>query len=212
MKRRLMRIFSQLYSTFGPQRWWPAESSFEVIIGAILTQNTSWQNVEKAILKLKTKKLLRAENIQRISLKQLASAIKSSGFYNVKALRVKEFVKFFLSSYSGSIKKLAQQELIPLRKQLLAVKGIGQETADSILLYALNKPVFVIDAYTLRIFSRHGLIKESADYATAQDIFMRNLKGDTKLFNEYHALLVKVGKDFCRKQNPKCEICPLHGQ
>jgi len=212
MKRRLMRIYHQLYSAFGPQRWWPAESSFEVIMGAILTQNTSWQNVEKAILKLKTKKLLTAEHIQHISLKRLASVIRSSGFYNVKALRIKEFVKFFLNSYSGSIKKLAQQELTPLRKQLLAVKGIGQETADSILLYALNKPIFVIDAYTLRIFSRHRLIKEAADYAAVQNIFMRNLKCDTKLFNEYHALLVKLGKAFCRKQNPKCEICPLHDQ
>ncbi len=212
MKRRLMRIYHQLYFAFGPQHWWPASSSFEVILGAILTQNTSWQNVEKVILKLKAKKLLTAEGIQHIPLKRLASVIRSSGFYNIKALRIKAFVKFFLTRYLNSIKNLAQQELIPLRKQLLAVKGIGQETADSILLYALNKPIFVVDAYTLRIFSRHKLIKETADYTTVQDIFMRSLKHDTKLFNEYHALLVKLGKDFCRKHNPKCEICPLHGQ
>ena len=212
MKRKLMRIYHQLHFAFGPQCWWPARSSFEVILGAILTQNTNWQNVEKAILKLRTKKLLTPKKIQDISLKRLASVIRSSGFYNIKALRIKEFVKFFLSSYSGSIKKMSQRELTLLRKQLLAVKGIGQETADSILLYALNKPVFVVDTYTKRIFSRHGLIEGSASYIDVQNIFMRSLKCDTKLFNEYHALLVKLGKDFCRKQNPKCEICPLHGQ
>lgn len=212
MKRKLKRIFSQLYSAFGTQHWWPADSNFEVIVGAILAQNTSWLNVEKAILKLKARGLLAPQHLYRLSPEDLAAVIKSAGYYNIKAARLKEFVKFFLGSYAGSIKKMSRQELIPLRKQLLAVKGIGPETADSILLYALNKPVFVVDAYTKRIFSRHGLIKQEADYAQAQGIFMRNLKPDAKLFNEYHALLVKLGKDFCRKQNPKCEICPLHGQ
>lgn len=212
MKRKLKRIFLQLYSAFGPQHWWPADSNFEVIVGAILAQNTSWLNVEKAILKLKARRLLAPQLLSRLSLKELAAVIKSAGYYNIKAARLKEFVKFFLGGYAGSIKNMSREELIPLRKQLLAVKGIGPETADSILLYALNKPVFVIDAYTKRIFSRHGLIKEEADYAQAQGIFTRNLKPDAKLFNEYHALLVKLGKDFCRKQNPKCEICPLHGQ
>lgn len=212
MKRKLNSIFLQLYSAFGPQRWWPADSNFEVIVGAILAQNTSWLNVEKAILKLKARGLLTPQHLYRLSLSQLAGLIKSAGYYNLKAARLKEFLKFFLDDYAASIKSMSQQELIPLRKQLLAVKGIGPETADSILLYALNKPIFVIDAYTKRIFSRHGLIKEAADYAQAQGIFMRNLKPDAKLFNEYHALLVKLGKDFCRKQNPKCETCPLHGQ
>lgn len=204
-----MRIYQKLYAAFGPQDWWPARSSFEVILGAILAQNTSWQNVQSAILELKTKRLLTIRKIRSIPVNRLALAVRSSGFYNVKALRIKEFVGFLWSHYSGSIKKMSQQKLIPLRRQLLAVKGIGPETADSILLYALNKPVFVVDAYTQRIFSRHKLIKPEADYAAVQNIFMDNLKCQAKLFNEYHALLVRLGKDFCHKQNPKCEACPL---
>ena len=212
MKRRLNRIFVRLNSVFGPQHWWPADSSFEVIVGAILTQNTNWSNVEKAILALKKKKCLNPEGLLKLSHYTLAGLIKSAGYYNVKAGRLKNFLKFFFNFYSANIKRMGSQDLTTLRKQLLAVKGIGPETADSILLYALHKPVFVIDAYTKRIFSRHRLLAEDVTYEQAQDIFMRNLKNDTKLFNEYHALLVKLGKDYCRKQNPKCEICPLHGQ
>jgi len=212
IKRRLDRIFLRLYSVFGPQHWWPADSKFEVIIGAILTQNTNWANVEKAILALKEKKLLNPEALFRLPPRQLAGLIKSAGYYNLKAARLKNFLKFFFSLYSADIKRMAAQDSITLRRQLLAVKGIGPETADSILLYALNKPVFVIDAYTKRIFSRHRLLTEDAAYDQAQDIFMRNLNKEAKLFNEYHALLVKLGKDYCRKHNPKCEICPLHGQ
>jgi endonuclease III related protein len=212
MKRRLNRIFSRLYSAFGQQHWWPADSSFEVIVGAILTQNTNWANVEKAILRLKEKKLLDARRLLIISPSKLAVLIKSAGYYNVKAVRLKNFIRFFFTMYSGNIKRMGSQDLMILRKQLLAVKGVGPETADSILLYALNKPVFVIDTYTKRIFSRHHLLEERATYEQAQDIFMRNLKNNAGLFNEYHALLVKLGKDYCRKQNPKCEVCPLHGQ
>ena len=212
MKRRLNRIFLRLYSSFGPQNWWPADSSFEVIVGAILTQNTNWANVEKAILSLKEKKYLNPERLLKLSLHRLAVLIKSAGYYNVKATRLKNFIRFFFSYYSADLKRMGAQDLVTLRRQLLAVKGIGPETADSILLYALNKPIFVIDAYTKRIFSRHRLLKEDVAYEQAQDIFMRNIKNDTKLFNEYHALLVKLGKDYCRKHNPKCEICPLYGQ
>ena len=210
--RRLSRIFLRLYSAFGPQHWWPADSSFEVIVGAILTQNTNWGNVEKAIFALKDKKCMNPEGLLKLSPHRLAGLIKSAGYYNVKAARLKNFLGFFFSFYSGDIKRMGSQDIITLRRQLLAVKGIGPETADSILLYALNKPVFVIDAYTKRIFSRHRLLAEDATYEQAQDIFMRNLKNDLGLFNEYHALLVKLGKDYCRKQNPKCEICPLYGQ
>jgi endonuclease-3 related protein len=212
MKRRLNRIFVRLNSVFGPQHWWPADSSFEVIVGAILTQNTNWSNVEKAIFALKKKKCLNPGGLLKLSHYKLAGLIKSAGYYNVKAGRLKNFLKFFFNFYSADIKRMGSQDLTTLRKQLLAVKGIGPETADSILLYALHKPVFVIDAYTKRIFSRHRLLAEDITYEQARDIFMRNLKNDTKLFNEYHALLVKLGKDYCRKQNPKCEICPLHGQ
>jgi len=212
MKRRLNRIFLRLYSAFGAQHWWPADNSFEVIVGAILTQNTNWANVEKAILKLKDKKALNARKLLALSPYKLAALIKSTGYYNLKAARLKNFIKFFFAMYAGNIKRMGLQDLTFLRKQLLAVKGVGPETADSILLYALNKPVFVIDAYTKRIFSRHHLLNEDTTYEQAQGIFMRNLKNDTKLFNEYHALLVKLGKDYCRKHNPKCEICPIHGQ
>ena len=212
MKRKLSRIFYRLYAVFGPQHWWPADCVFEVMVGAILTQNTNWSNVEKAILALKEKKLLNARRLNQLAPKKLASLIKSAGYYNVKAARLKSFLKFFLETYAGKVKFMGAQDLTILRKQLLAVDGIGQETADSMLLYALNKPIFVVDTYTKRIFSRHGLIKEEAQYSEVQDIFMRNLKPDVKLFNEYHALLVKLGKDYCRKHNPKCEVCPLHGQ
>ncbi|MDD5282154.1 MAG: endonuclease III domain-containing protein [Candidatus Omnitrophica bacterium] len=212
MKRRLNRIFLRLYSDFGPQHWWPADSSFEVIIGAILTQNTNWANVEKAIFALKERKCLNPKGLLRLSSRRLGNLIKSSGYYNIKAERIKNFLRFFFRFYSADIRRMGSQDLAALRSQLLAVKGVGPETADSILLYALNKPVFVIDAYTKRIFSRHRILAENATYGQAQDIFMGNLKNDAKLFNEYHALLVKLGKDYCRKQNPKCEICPLNGQ
>lgn len=209
MRRKLEGIFKRLYSAFGPQYWWPADSVFEVIVGTILTQNTNWSNVQKAILVLKKKKLLTAPKLYQLPSRQLAGLIRSTGYYNLKAARLKSFLKFFFDYYAAKIKLMAAQDLKTLRQQLLTVKGIGPETADSILLYALNKPVFVVDTYTKRILSRHGLIKVEADYFQCQDIFMRNLKNDVQLFGEYHALLVKLGKDYCRKKNPKCGSCPL---
>ncbi|MDP2830922.1 MAG: endonuclease III domain-containing protein [Candidatus Omnitrophota bacterium] len=209
MKRKLKLIFKRLYAVFGAQHWWPADSVFEIMVGAILTQNTNWPNVQKAILMLKEKKLLTAPKLYSLPQKQLAGLIKSAGYYKVKAARLRSFLKFFFDRYAAKIKLMAAQDLKTLRAQLLAVKGIGPETADSMLLYALNKPVFVVDTYTKRILSRHGLIKAETDYSQCQDIFMRNLNHDVRLFGEYHALLVKLGKDYCRKQNPKCEICPL---
>lgn len=209
MKRKLKDIFKRLYSVFGPQHWWPADSVFEIMVGAILTQNTNWFNVQKAILALKEKKLLTALKLNQLPQRRLAALIKSSGYYNVKAARLKSFLKFFFERYAAKIKLMREQDLETLRRQLLTVKGIGPETADCILLYALNKPVFVVDTYTKRILSRHGLIKTKADYSQCQDIFMSNLRNDVQLFGEYHALLVKLGKDYCRKQNPKCEVCPL---
>ena len=209
MKRKLKQIFKRLYFVFGPQHWWPADSTFEIMVGSILTQNTNWSNVEKAISVLKEKKLLNARRLYQLPQKRLAGLIKSAGYYNLKAARLKSFLKFFFDYYAGENKLMGKQDLKTLRTQLLAVKGIGPETADSMLLYALNKPVFVVDTYTKRILFRHGLIKAGADYLHCQDIFMRNLKAEVQLFGEYHALLVKLGKDYCRKQNPKCEICPL---
>lgn len=212
MKRKLNRIFNRLYSAFGAQHWWPADSVFEVMVGAILTQNTSWSNVEKAIAVLKEKKFLNAQRLYRLAPEKLSGLIRSAGYYNIKTRRIKNFLKFFIATYAGKIQSMGTRDLMILRGQLLAVNGIGPETADSILLYALRKPIFVVDAYTKRIFFRHRLIKEEDDYSQTQDLFMRNLKPDVKLFGEYHALLVKLGKDYCRKQNPKCEICPLYGQ
>ena len=209
MKRQLYLLYQRLYSYFGPQHWWPADSPFEVMVGAILTQNTNWANVEKAINNLKKNKLLTLEALYKLPDKRLASLIRPSGYYNIKAKRLKEFLAFLFKAYQGSLKKISKVDTLTLRSLLLSVKGVGPETADSILLYALNKPVFVVDAYTKRILSRHSLLKEDSSYAEAQNLFMQNLKNDVKLFNEYHALLVKLGKEFCLKAKPKCEICPL---
>lgn len=209
MKYEVPLIYQRLYSYFGPQHWWPGETPFEVIIGAILTQNTNWLNVEKAIDNLKKYKLLKPHTLYKLSHKRLASLIRSAGYYNIKAKRLKNFLRFFIKYYNGSIKKMSEGDNGSLRQELLSVKGIGPETADSILLYALAKPVFVVDAYTKRIFSRHRLILEDANYDKIQNLFMSNLKPDAKLFSEYHALLVKLGKEFCAKNKPKCKVCPL---
>ena len=202
-------IYRRLYSHFGPQSWWPADSIFEVMVGAILTQSTNWSNVEKAIAQLKKHKMLNPRKLYNLERRKIARLIRSAGYYNIKAKRLKEFLKFFIYKYGASIKRLSAQGTESLRNELLAVKGIGPETADSILLYALNKPVFVIDAYTKRIFSRHKLLKKEASYDEAQGLFTSNLRKDARLFNEYHALIVSLGKAFCLKSNPKCSACPL---
>lgn len=208
--KRLNLIYKKLYLFFGPQNWWPAETPFEVMVGAILTQNTNWRNVEKAINNLKKKKLLSAAKLANLSQRKLAALIMPAGYYNIKAKRLKAFLGFLFKNYQGSVKKMLAMDAVVLRSQLLAVNGIGPETADSMLLYALNKPVFVIDAYTKRIMARHRLLGQGAGYDQAQELFMRGLKPNVKLFNEYHALLVKLAKDFCLKNNPKCKICPLN--
>ena len=209
MNNKLAVIYEKLYAYFGPQYWWPAETAFEVIVGAILTQNTSWLNVEKAINNLKKHKLLDPSKLYKLPKDRLSKIIRPAGYYNIKAKRLKEFLNFLFDNYKGDLKKMVSQDTVILRRQLLSVNGIGPETADSILLYALNKPVFVIDAYTKRILSRHNLIKGDASYEQAQNAFMDDFKPDEKLFNEYHALLVKLAKEFCLKNKPKCEICPI---
>ncbi|MCM8763011.1 MAG: endonuclease III domain-containing protein [Candidatus Omnitrophica bacterium] len=209
MREKLKEIYHKLYSVFGPQGWWPADSPFEVMVGAILTQNTNWQNVSAAIANLKKAKALSAEKLSHLPFRKLAQLIRPAGYYNIKTKRLKNFLNFFLKKYQASIKKMTKKDLLALRHELLGVNGIGQETADSILLYALNKPIFVVDAYTKRIFFRHKLINKNATYSQLQHLFMQNLKADVQMFNEYHALLVKLGKDFCRKNNPRCSKCPL---
>lgn len=209
MKNKLYLIYRKLFAFFGPQHWWPGDSAFEIIVGAILTQNTNWLNAEKAIGNLKQNKVLAPQRLYNLSKKNLAKLIRPAGYYNIKAERLKNFLVFFLKSYNGNFKKISHENASDLRKQLLSIKGIGPETADSILLYALDKPVFVIDAYTKRILSRHRFIGTEATYDEIQNLFMRNLKTDAQLFNEYHALLVRLGKEFCLKNKPRCDICPL---
>ena len=182
MKRKLNQIFRKLYAAFGAQHWWPADNSFEVMVGAILTQNTNWSNVLKALWVLKEKKLLSADKLHRLKHKKLAGLIKSAGYYNIKAARLKNFIKFFFDHYAAKTKLMAAQDLTILRSQLLAINGIGPETADSILLYALNKPIFVVDAYTKRIFWRHKLIDQDADISAVQNIFMQHFKKDPIFF------------------------------
>lgn len=206
----LTRIYKKLYKFYGPQSWWPGRSRFEIIVGAILTQNTAWPNVEKAIKNLRAKRSLSSpQQLHGLSRNKLARLIRPAGYYNVKALRLQNFTTFLMREYGGNLARMAKVPTESLRRELLGINGIGQETCDSILLYAFNRPVFVVDAYTKRIFSRHGLFTENPPYGSVQDIFMKDLPSDIKIFNEYHALIVRLGKDHCRKK-PKCGRCPLN--
>lgn len=208
MRKKLLAIYDVLYRAFGSQYWWPARTKLEIIIGAILTQNTAWPNVEKAIGNLAGERLLSPASLKTVSKKRLARLIKSSGYYNIKADRIKSFISLLFKRYGGSLRKMFSQDDAALRCELLKIKGLGRETVDSILLYAGKKPFFVIDAYTKRILSRHNMILENDDYDSIQRLFMDNLPSDVSLFGEYHALLVKLAKDICRKE-PKCKSCPV---
>ncbi len=208
-KRELLSIYRKLDAFFGDLKWWPADSPFEVIVGAVLTQNTAWRNVEKAIHELKTRNLLSPEELLITENELLADAIRSSGFYRLKARRLKAFVRFLYERYKGSLEEMFAEDLWQLRGKLLQIDGIGPETADSILLYAGCKPIFVVDAYTRRILLRHGFINEKASYTDIQMLFMKRLPRDVYLYNQYHALLVNTGKLFCAK-NPRCRSCPLY--
>jgi len=203
-----MALYRHLFRHFGPQHWWPARSRFEVIVGAILTQNTAWTNVERAIARMRTERMLHPGRIDAAPRGTLARLIRSSGYYNMKAKRLKQFAGFLLTRYGGSLRRMFQTELPKLREELLAISGIGEETADSILLYAGDRPIFVVDAYTRRVLERHDLIPDGARYREIQRLFMDHLPADAALFNEYHALLVAVGKTYCRN-TPRCDACPL---
>lgn len=209
-KELLLEIYNKLFNTFGPQHWWPGETPFEIMIGAILTQNTNWRNVEKAIGNLKSAGFFSPAQMLELPYQKLANLIKPSGYYNQKAKKLKNFLKFFKEEYGFSIEKMRSEEILTIREKLLHINGVGKETADSIILYALEKPIFVVDAYTYRVLSRHNIIPEDATYEEIQELFMNNLEHDVQLFNEYHALFVKVGKEFC-KRKPDCEGCPLKG-
>ncbi len=208
LSRTLQEVFQRLLAAYGPQRWWPGETPFEVIVGAILTQSTAWTNVEKAIANLKSADALDPRAIQRIPPTELARLIRPSGYYNAKARKLKAFVERLCAEHDGDLDKLFEIDTDSLRRELLSIHGIGDETADSIVLYAANRPVFVIDAYTRRIVDRLGLSPQRDTYAAYQALFADNLTPDEKLFNEYHALLVRHGKDVCRK-SPRCDGCCL---
>lgn len=205
----LMTIYRKLFRFYGPQEWWPGETPFEIAVGAILTQNTNWGNVERAIRNLKERNLLSPDRMWRLSHEQLSRFVKPAGYFNVKARRLRSFLDFLMREYGGSMDEMAREHMETLRARLLHVHGIGPETADSILLYALGKPVFVIDAYTRRILSRHCIMGEDRSYAEFQQLFHANVKRDVRLYNEYHALLVRLGKTLCRPRIPQCDACPL---
>jgi len=210
MPEKLLLVYKKLYTSFGPQHWWPGETPFEVAVGAILTQNTNWSNVEKAIGNLKKEGFLSPSALQSLPHDRLAALIRPAGYFNIKAKRLKNFIGFLMQEYHGSMQKMKKEDLTSLRKKLLSVNGIGPETADSIILYAAEKPVFVIDAYTKRVFSRHNILDHDASYDAFQDLFHSKLKTDVGLFNEYHALFVRLAKDHCRTK-PICTGCPLEG-
>ena len=205
---QLEQVYKTLRKAFGHQQWWPGDTPFEVIVGAILTQNTAWTNVEKAIRNLKQARKLSFEGLHRISPKKLAQWIRPAGYFNVKTDRLKCFMEFLQRECGGDLSKLRRESMPVLREKLLAVKGIGPETADSILLYALGKTSFVIDAYTKRIFLRHGLASEGASYDRWREIFTQALPARLDLYNDYHAQIVQTAKTHCRKL-PRCETCPL---
>ncbi len=207
--QKLLNIYHQLMDYYGPQHWWPAQEPFEVIVGAILTQSAAWLNVEKAIANLKAAKALSPKALRQLSLSELATLIHPCGYYNAKALKLKSLAHWLGEYYNDNLNRLFADTTDYLRQQLLSIQGIGQETADSIILYAANKPIFVIDAYTRRIINRIGLAPESNSYTAYQALFMDNLPTDAELFNEYHALLVCLGKDVCRN-HPLCQQCCLN--
>jgi len=208
VNKTLGNFYGRMAGHYGPTHWWPGDSAFEICVGAILVQNTAWSNTEKAIANLKREKLLSPRAILAADLAALEAAIRSSGYFRQKAERLRIFCAHLVEHYGGSVARMAKRPLEALRPELLALKGIGPETADDILLYACEKPVFVVDAYTRRIFSRHGLVPGDIKYEDLRAFFERNLEADVAYFKEYHGLIVWTGKDFC-KTHPQCAGCPL---
>ena len=207
-RQTLLDIYNLLHERYGPQHWWPGETPFEIIVGAILTQNTNWKNVEKAISNLKRAECLTPKKLHELPIEELAQLIRPAGYFNIKAQRLKHFLGWLFEKHDGMLESLELLPLSTLREQLLGTKGIGPETADSICLYGFGKPVFVVDAYTARIFGRHAMIEPGSGYEQIQEIFHSELETDAALFNEFHALIVQAGKEFC-KPKPICDGCPL---
>jgi endonuclease-3 related protein len=211
MNRRslLYAMYDAMLEALGPSHWWPGETPFEVAVGAILTQNTNWSNTARAIANLRAAGVLTPAALAALPDTRLAELIRPAGYFRLKAGRLKNFLRFLRNEAGLSMAALNGKSLATLRPKLLEVKGVGPETADSILLYALHQPTFVVDAYTRRILSRHGMVPEDAGYDEMRDLYLGALDPDPALYNEYHALLVRVGKDFCRPKAPRCAACPL---
>ena len=205
---RLVEMFDLLLKGFGPQNWWPADTELEMMVGAVLTQNTNWKNVEKAIQNLKRKGMLSVDALHSLPTNEVAQEIRPAGYFNIKAKRLKNLIQFIMEQYEGTISLFLEEGTQSLREGLLSVNGVGPETADSILLYAARRPIFVIDTYTHRILSRHGMIDEEVGYYELQELFMDHLPDNADFFGEFHALIVRAGKDCCRKK-PLCSQCPL---
>jgi endonuclease III related protein len=205
----LQDIFDRLLAAFGPQHWWPGDSPCEVIVGAVLVQNTAWRNVERAIANLRETNLMDPRALYALPVGELAELIRPAGYYQVKARRLRNLLRFIAETYGGSLHAMFSADLATLREQLLSVHGIGPETADAILLYAGGLATFVVDTYAHRVLARHGWIGYDATYDEVKEIFEASLPADAALYNEYHALLVRVGKDYCKRSAPKCEDCPL---
>ncbi|HDS84471.1 MAG TPA: endonuclease III domain-containing protein [Phycisphaerales bacterium] len=201
-------LYERLYARFGPQRWWPGDGRFEIIVGAILTQNTNWTNVEKAIANLRNAGVLTPKQLVALAPQRLAELIRPAGYFNIKAGRLRHFLEWLFDRFDGDVDSAGNLSTHGLRDELMAVKGIGPETADSICLYAFEKPVFVVDAYTARILGRHGMIWPQAGYEEIREYFESHLPRDVQLYNEFHALLVRLGKTYC-KPRPLCSGCPL---
>jgi endonuclease III related protein len=205
----LVRYYQQMLLRLGPQKWWPARTRLGVILGAILTQNTSWTNVELAMRRLRHAGLLKLERLRQATRAEIEDAIRPAGFYRQKAQTIQTFIAWLDLSHHGSLHALFARPPQDLRRELLLLRGLGSETVDAILLYAGRKPFFVADAYTRRILSRHGLAPEDASYNSVQGLLHRHLPPDPAMFNEFHALLVEVGKRHCKRQTACCQGCPL---
>lgn len=205
---KLPHFYDALMNAYGPQGWWPAQTPTEVIVGTILTQNTAWKNVERAMARLRAGGALDWRQLHEMPVDRLAELIQPAGTFRVKAQRLKNFVSFLIERYRGDLAGMVGVSTDQLREELLSVHGIGRETADAILLYALDRPTFVVDAYTHRVLRRHGLIDTESDYDEVKAVFEDSLPSNLRMFNEFHALLVEVGKRHCRTR-ARCEGCPL---
>ncbi len=205
----LLNFYQAMLESLGPSYWWPGETDFEIMVGAVLTQNTNWGNAERAITNIKRVERMSAEKLYALTEEQLAELIRPSGYFRIKASRLRNLLVFLKNESGFELETLKDQELDLLRDKFLAVKGIGPETADSIMLYALELPTFVVDAYTHRILNRHGLVPEDSTYEDMRELFMDALPQDVRLYNEYHALIVRTAKTWCKKKQGSCQECPL---